>query len=64
MPMDICNMAWDMHNNVMMVNWFSNGITDIHERLNTLSFTIAIISNEEGQDMKHMLLESIVSFAS
>ena len=57
-------MALDMHSNVMMVNWFPNGITDIHERLNTLSFTIAIISNEEGHDMKHMLLESIVSFAS
>jgi hypothetical protein len=29
-----------------------------------LSFTIAIISNEEGQDKKHTLLELIVSFAS
>jgi hypothetical protein len=63
-PMDIRIMTWDMHNNVMMVNWFPNGITDIHERLNTLSFTIAIISNEEGQDKKHTLLELIVSFAS
>ena len=64
MPMDIRIMAWGMHNNVMMVNWFPNDITDIHERLNTLSFTIAIISNEEGQDKKHMLLEPVVSFAS
>ena len=41
----------------MMVNWFPNGNTDIHERLNTLSFTIVIVSSEEGQDKKQMFLE-------
>jgi hypothetical protein len=64
MKTDIYILYNTHHDNVMMVNWFPNGITDIHERLNTLSFTIAIISNEECQDKKHMLLELVVSFAS
>jgi len=40
--MDIRIMAWDMHTNVMIVNWFPNDNTDIHDGLNTLSFTIVI----------------------
>ena len=55
--MDIRIMAVDMHNNVMMVNWFSNDNTDIHDGLNTLSFTIVIVSSEQGQNKKHTLLE-------
>jgi hypothetical protein len=34
---------------VMMVNWFPNDITDIHDGLNTLSFTIVIVSSEQGK---------------
>jgi hypothetical protein len=51
------NLAVDMHNHVMMVNWFSNDNTDIHDGLNTLSFTIVIVSSEQGQYKKHTLLE-------
>ena len=50
-------MAVDMHTNVMMVNWFPNDNTDIHDRLNTLSFTIVIVSSEQGQDKKQKFLE-------
>jgi hypothetical protein len=31
--------------------------TDIHDGLNTLSFTIVIVSSEQGQDKKQMFLE-------
>jgi hypothetical protein len=55
--MDIRTMAWDMYTNVMMVNWFPNDITDIHDGLNTLSFTIVIVSSEQGKDKKQMFLE-------
>ena len=55
--MDIRIMAWDMHTNVMIVNWFPNDNTDIHDGLNTLSFTIVIVSSEQGQDKKQMFLE-------
>ena len=55
MPMDI--MALDMHTNVMMFNWFPNDNTDIHDGLNTLSFTIVIVSSEQGQDKKHTLID-------
>ena len=53
--MDI--MALDMYTNVMMVNWFPNDNTDIHDGLNTLSFTIVIVSSEQGQDKKQKFLE-------
>ena len=55
--MDIRIMVWDVHTNMMMVNWTPIGNTDIHDVLNTLSFTIVIVSSEEGQDKKHTLLE-------
>ena len=55
--MDICIVAWDMYTNVMMFNWFPKDNTDIHDGLNTLSFTIVIVSSEQGQDKKHTLLE-------
>jgi hypothetical protein len=41
-----------------MVNWFPNDNTDIDERLSTLSFTIVIVSSEQGQDKKQMFRES------
>ena len=53
MPIDI--MALEMHTNVMMVNWIPKRQYRLHDGLNTLSFTIVIVSNEEGQDMKQML---------
>jgi hypothetical protein len=40
---------------VMMVNWIPKRQYRLHDGLNTLSFTIVIVSNEEGQDMKQML---------
>ena len=43
-PMDIRIMALDMNPNVMMVNWTPIGNTDIHDGLNSLSFTIVIVS--------------------
>ena len=46
-----------MHTNVMMVNWFPNDNTDIHDGLNTLSVTIVIVSSDQGQDKKHTLLD-------
>ena len=55
--MDIRIMALDMNTNVMMVNWTPNDNTDIHDGLNTLSFTIVIVSSEQGQDKKQMFLE-------
>jgi hypothetical protein len=55
--MDIRIMGWDMYTNVMMVNWFPNDNTDIHDGLNTLSVTIVIVSSEQGQDKKHTLLD-------
>ena len=50
-------MALDMHTDVMIVNLFPNGNTYIHERLNTLSFIIKIVSSEKGQEKKRMFLE-------
>jgi hypothetical protein len=50
-------MGWDMYTNVMMVNWFPNDNTDIHDGLNILSVTIVIVSSEQGQDKKHTLLD-------
>jgi hypothetical protein len=55
--MDIRIMAWDMYTIVMMVNWFPNDNTDIHDGLNTLSVTIVIVSSDQGQDKKHTLLD-------
>jgi len=55
--MDIRIMVWDMHTNVMMVNWIPKRQYRLHDGLNTLSVTIVIISSEEGQDKKHTLLE-------
>jgi hypothetical protein len=46
-PMDICIVAWDMYTNVMMFNWFPKDNTDIHDGLNTLSFTIVSVSSEQ-----------------
>ena len=54
-PIDM--MTLDMHTNVMMVNWSPNDNTDIHDGLNTLSFTSVIVSSEQGQDRKQMFLE-------
>ena len=55
--MDICIVAWDMYTNVMMFNWFPKDNTDIHDGLNTLSFTSVSVSSEQGQDKKHTLIE-------
>ena len=52
-PIDI--MALEMHTNVMMVNWIPKRQYRLHDGLNTLSFTIVIVSNGEGQDKKQML---------
>jgi hypothetical protein len=46
-----------MYTNVMMFNWFPKDNTDIHDGLNTLSFTIVIVSSEQGQYKNHTLLE-------
>ena len=54
MPIDM--MTLDMHTNVMMVNWSPNDNTDIHDGLNTLSFTSVIVSSEQGQAKKQMFL--------
>jgi hypothetical protein len=48
---------WDMNTNVMMVNWFPNDNADIHDGLNTLSFTNVIVSSDHGQDNKQKFLE-------
>jgi hypothetical protein len=53
-PIDM--MTLDMHTNVMMVNWSPNDNTDIHDGLNTLSFTSVIVSSEQGQAKKQMFL--------
>ena len=50
-------MALDMYTNVMMVNWIPKRQYRLHDGLSTLSFTIVIVSSEEGQDKKHTLLE-------
>jgi hypothetical protein len=41
----------------MMVNWFPNDNADIHDGLNTLSFTNVIVSSDHGQDNKQKFLE-------
>ena len=52
-PIDI--MALEIHTNVMMVNWIPKRQYRLHDGLSTLSFTIVIVSSEEGQDKKQML---------
>jgi hypothetical protein len=56
-------------NNISVISWRSvllveetgisgeNHNTDIHDGLNTLSFTSVIVSSERGQDKKQMFLE-------
>jgi hypothetical protein len=50
-------MALEMHTNVMMVNWIPKRQYRLHDGLSTLSFTIVIVSSEQGQDKKQMFLE-------